>query len=412
MTRISLTGSMKSLVRVLNAVKKNLGTDEVIDRYIALPDLLDEECLQDSLLQEKKRRFKTGEDCSNGRMIAIVGTGETDKGFEIEFELLEEENCPIYSDWLDWGDIARVYGCTVFEDVELYRNGSFESYCGTSVYKPKDGTVKETRISPEHNLETFAHELNRLIEINPERYRPLKIRYLEDLIRRMKNEVNREKVDLMKQNLGSTGGHAVIPDGITCIPSGIFDRCDDLKSMFIPESVSEIGLCPFTGSSLESIEVDPKNPHFSSKGNCLLDKDGKTLLCGCKTSVVPEGVEVIAEYAFAECLGLTEITLPASIRKIGNMAFSRCPDLTGVTLNEGLTEIGGGAFLLCTSLEHITIPDSVTTIYAQAFIGCSSLTGVTLPKSVRNIYFDAFKDCPCLKDLVARFPDLFPEEKQ
>ena len=105
---ISLTGGMKKLVRILDAAKKNLETDKVINHYIALPDLLDEESMQDCILQEKKRRFdelgfkkfilelkkeaNDNEECledsieenySNARMIVIAGTGRTDKGFEI-----------------------------------------------------------------------------------------------------------------------------------------------------------------------------------------------------------------------------------------------------------------------------------------------------------------------------------------
>ena len=226
LTHISLTGSMKSMGRILDAVKKNLGVDKTIGRGIALPDLLDEECMKDPVLQEKKRHFDElgfkrfmlerrkkeltekdledkdylayledtiGEEYSNRRMFEFISASETDAGFAIEFKLLEIENEPVYEDWLDWGDIARAYECTVFEDVELFRNGDFEDFCGTTVYEPEDGTVKETRIAPEHKLEDYAHEFNRLIDLNPERYRPLKIRLFETWICRMKNEVERER---------------------------------------------------------------------------------------------------------------------------------------------------------------------------------------------------------------------------
>ncbi len=412
-SHISLTGGMKIMVRILDAAKKNLGTENVIGHYVSLPDLLDEECMQDSLLREKKRHFdelgfkkymlelkkkdnddeeyldyledSIEEDYSNARMFAIVGKRQTDTGFEIEFELLEEENCPIYADWLDWGDIAGVYGCTVYEDVELYRNADFEDFRSANIYEPKSGEVKETHITPEHNLEEYAHQFNQLVEINPQRYRPLKIRLFEHWMRRMKNEINRERINLVKDNLSSTRGRAVIPDGITYIPGRIFARCEDLTSIYIPESVSDIGSCLFDRSGLASIEVDPKNPHFSSKDNCLLDKEGKTLFFGCKTSVIPEGVEIIAEQAFEGCLGLKEIVLPTSVRKIGNHAFGWCENLSQVVLNKGLTEIGGGAFMRCTSLKYITIPDSVTTIYAQAFMGCPCEEAVKKNCEARSI---------------------------
>lgn len=484
MTRISLTGPMKSVNRVLNAAKKNLGTDQVIDRYIALPDLLDGQSMQDSLLREKKRHFddlgfkrfmlerKKGEnddeeylayleesieeDYSNGRMIVIVGTGETERGFEIEFELWEEENCPVYSDWLDWSDIARVYGCTVFEDLELYRNGDLEDFRGSFIYEPAEGEVKETHILPQHNLEEYTRQFNRLKEINPGRYRPLKVRCLEEWIRRMKNEVNREKVEAVRDGLKANGGRAVIPDGITFIPGRIFAGCDELTSIYIPDSVSGIGACPFDRSGLASIEVATGNPHFSSKGNCLLDKEGKTLLFGCRTSVIPDGVEVIAEQAFEGCPGLKEIVLPSSVREIGNHAFGSCENLSRVALNAGLDVIGSHAFLHCKSLEHIIIPDSVTTIYAGAFRGCTSLKEMVIPEGVTGFIINSFEDCtslervvipesiteigggafrnctslkevilperviqissdaldgcPCREDLISRYPDLFPEE--
>lgn len=428
MTHISLTGGMKKLVRILDAAKKNLGTNDVIDRVISLPDLLDKESMKDSILQEKKRHFdelgfkkfmverKKGDnddeeyldyledsieaDYSNDRMISIVGTGETENGFEIKFELWEEENCPIYADWLDWSDIARVYGCTVFEDVELYRNGDFEDFRGSGIYELKNGKVKETHIVPKHNLEGYANEFNQLIEINPQRYRPLKIRLFEHWMRRMKNEINQERVNLVKDNLGSTGGRAVIPDGITYIPSWLFVGCEDLTSIYIPESVSELGGNLFDRSGLASIEVDPKNQHLSSKGNCLLDKEGKTLYFGCKTSVIPDGVEVIAERAFEGCLGLKEIVLPSSVREIGNHAFERCEKLTRITLNKGLTEIGACAFLECESLKHISIPDGVTTIYASAFSECSSLREIDIPEGITRIIFNTFEGCTSLEKVM------------
>ena len=57
LTHISLTGSMKSMGRIIDAVKKNLGVDNTTGCGIALPDLLDEECLKDPIIQEKKRHF-------------------------------------------------------------------------------------------------------------------------------------------------------------------------------------------------------------------------------------------------------------------------------------------------------------------------------------------------------------------
>lgn len=50
------------------------------------------------------------------------------------------------------------------------------------------------------------------------------------------------------------------------------------------------------------------------------------------TVIIPNGVKVIGECAFAKCELLKEIIIPDSVKKIGGSAFSYCSLLTDVTL--------------------------------------------------------------------------------
>jgi hypothetical protein len=52
--------------------------------------------------------------------------------------------------------------------------------------------------------------------------------------------------------------------------------------------------------------------------------------------------------------------------------------------------IGSNAFADCTGLTSVTIPNSVTTIGGYAFFGCPNLTSVTIPDSVATIGDKAF----------------------
>ena len=63
----------------------------------------------------------------------------------------------------------------------------------------------------------------------------------------------------------------------------------------------------------------------------------------------------IGEKAFANCTGLTSITIPDSVTSIGEYAFDRCDKLATVSFAEGtkLTSIGKNAFSYCLSLIHI-----------------------------------------------------------
>ena len=60
------------------------------------------------------------------------------------------------------------------------------------------------------------------------------------------------------------------------------------------------------------------------------------LFNGCETLtsiIIPEGVKSIGIYAFKDCSGLTFITIPSTVESIGYYAFTRCSNLTDVTIN-------------------------------------------------------------------------------
>lgn len=109
-------------------------------------------------------------------------------------------------------------------------------------------------------------------------------------------------------------------------------------------------------------------------------------------------VKSIGEYAFAECIGLTKVTIPDSVTEIGFAAFGWCTGLTEVTILNSV--IGEWEFFRCTGLTEITIPDSVTVIGEAAFGDCTGLTKVTIPDSVTVIENTAFQNCTGLTKII------------
>ena len=165
----------------------------------------------------------------------------------------------------------------------------------------------------------------------------------------------------------------------------------------IPDSVTSIGKSAFSGcSSLQEIVVAEGNPIYHSAGNCIIETESKTLIAGCKSSVIPDdgSVTSIGNYAFSGCSGLTSIVIPDSVTSIGSYAFSGCSGLTSITIPDSVTSIGNDAFRgitaeivwgdapQITSIDDyafsgykgasITIPDSVTSIGEYAFSGVTS----------------------------------------
>ena len=117
----------------------------------------------------------------------------------------------------------------------------------------------------------------------------------------------------------------IIPVSVKTIHREAIYDCWELTSVEIPAGVTAIEPEAFLGCpEIETIHVSEDNPAYKSEANCCLTKDGKTLIFGCKSSVIPDTVETIAASAFQWCEALAAIHIPASVRRIGSRAFFGC----------------------------------------------------------------------------------------
>ena len=98
---------------------------------------------------------------------------------------------------------------------------------------------------------------------------------------------------------------------------------------------------------------------------------------------IPENITSIGRCAFSGCDGLTSITIPDSVTSIGSAAFENCSGLTSIVIPDSVTSIDHWAFQYCTGLTSATIGNSVKSISRYAFWDCASL---------KDIYFNGTKD--------------------
>ena len=207
----------------------------------------------------------------------------------------------------------------------------------------------------------------------------------------------------------SDGCKIIIGDNVTEIGYWFNGSKIKAKSISIGKSVTNLfpswGNCSATLGqirNLESITVSSQNEKFASYGsNIIVEKATKTLVFGCKNSVIPTNgtVTSIGQYAFYNCTELTEITIPNCITSIGSSAFSYCTELTEITIPNSVTNIGSDAFYYCTGLTEISIPNSVTNIGSSAFYYCTKLTEITIPNSVTSIGNSILSGCRSLKTI-------------
>ena len=195
----------------------------------------------------------------------------------------------------------------------------------------------------------------------------------------------------------------VIPDSVTNIGDYAFWGCTSLKSLVLPDSVSSIGDWAFWNCRSLTDIVIPDS--VNSIGDRVFSG-----CCSLKSLVIPDSVSSIGERAFEDCTSLSSLVIPDGVTSIGHCAFRGCYSLSNIVIPNGVTSIGGCAFSRCKSLVEVVIPDSVTSIGYWAFDGCRSLTDIVIPDSVTSIGDGAFENCSFPYDLKQELISRFGEK--
>ena len=149
-----------------------------------------------------------------------------------------------------------------------------------------------------------------------------------------------------------------LPERLTSIGYAAFTFCTGLTSITIPSSVTNMEYFVFDGcTGLTSMIVDSDNPKYDSRENCnaIIETNTNSLVYGCKSTVIPNGVTSISWGAFRRNTSLTAINIPNSVNYVGHEVFQGCEGLTSVTIGNRMIDISNSAFEWCTSLTSVTI---------------------------------------------------------
>lgn len=251
-----------------------------------------------------------------------------------------------------------------------------------------------------------------------------------------------------------------IPESVIRIGNRAFDGCN-LTKITISKNVSSIGTNPFSGCrQLKSITVDPANSIYNSGNgsNAIIETKTNTLIAGCVSTTIQEGVTAIADAAF-EGSNIRNIEIPESVTSIGKEAFESTDNLETIVLPSALKYVGDNAFdggiyvyvksgsqtekllkdkdyLLVsykiinnTSSKHtlsfekiysksetyIEVPDTVTvnkSVFKVVSIDNNALSGnkkvktVTCGKNITSIGKNAFKNCTALTSVTVNSKEL------
>ena len=217
---------------------------------------------------------------------------------------------------------------------------------------------------------------------------------------------------------------------IETIGQSAFYGCTSLNNITIPESVTSIGGRAFADcKSLNTITFNAINcvNMVTMENNVPMPAFENNALSAINFG---NNVEIIPDYAFANCPNLKTFNIPSSTRHIGYKAFYGCKSLQSVTIPENVTSIGGLAFAECNnlvdvifnatrctgaskiengqtlsafhnskSIKNVTISTNVENLPDYLFFGCSNLNTINIPQNIKTIGNNTFAGCSNLTTL-------------
>lgn len=195
--------------------------------------------------------------------------------------------------------------------------------------------------------------------------------------------------DMAIEQLRNRRGVLSIPEGVTELSRDfalVFDwipekmcQCS-FREIRIPNTVQKINGMILTEygpdqasvKRFKKITVAKDNPYYTDIDGVLFTKDLKRLICypcgkAGQTYIVPDTVEIIDEYAFADNTNLRKVVLPSSLKRIEFRAFFQCEKLAIINLPENLEYIGEGCFELSFEINRLIIPMSMKSIPTSLF---------------------------------------------
>lgn len=170
-----------------------------------------------------------------------------------------------------------------------------------------------------------------------------------------------------------------LPDTIEVIDPVAFYE-SGLRSIVLPKNLKTIGHAALYGCAYL----------VSAALNAGLESIGSNCFYGCdslKTLLIPDTVTEIGNSI--NSLSLDYVRYPAGVPVIASTAGTNA---RVIVIPEGVTEITSGAFLDFNRVENVFLPGTLKRIEYSAFSGCTALKDISIPENVEAVRYGAFQN--------------------
>ena len=180
-------------------------------------------------------------------------------------------------------------------------------------------------------------------------------------------------------------------NGVAYIGSNAFERCRNLREVVFTPGIRGIGPYAFYGTGLQSLRF-PKQAGFTvaeevreAWGSYFDLTFGAGAFANCadlEEAILPDDLAVIPRACFERCKNLRTVKLPERLKKVEERAFSEC-SIYAVELPECVEEIEAYAFAQNTALRRVCIRKAPLKTGHRIFCGCENVKEAILPESLR-----------------------------
>ena len=184
-----------------------------------------------------------------------------------------------------------------------------------------------------------------------------------------------------------------IPDSVESIGNSAFYSCKNVNNIYIGKGLMSVGYSALPFRYASTIEVSDSNPNLCVISGCLVEKNTKTLIAGCKNVTVPydNRIERIGIRAF-EYYPFETLEIPNNITYIDDDAFECFTCLKTVTIGKNVSYIGSSAFWqersadTDTTIEtFILLPTTPPAVESSSICGREVATFI-VPKGCVDVY--------------------------